>query len=79
MRRWFLGLSTRWKTTCLLHIINFDIQIRKSAKRKGNTTVSLQAMEGSVFENILSRLMSNFKINELVKDGDLEVDSIIKF
>lgn len=59
-------------------IIDFDIQIRKSAKRKGNTTVSPQAMEGAAFENILPRLMSNSKINELVKDGDLEVESIIK-
>ena len=58
-------------------IIDFSIQVRSSVKRKGNTNVSPQAMEGLAFEEILPRLMSNQSIVELVKDGDVQLESMI--
>ena len=59
-------------------IIIFNVLIRISSKRNGNTLVTPQAMEGLTFMNILPQLMENENIIELVKDGDLQVDSIIK-
>ena len=59
-------------------IIIFNVLIRISSKRNGNTLVTPQAMEGLAFMNILPQLMENENIIELVKDGDLQVDSILK-
>ena len=61
----------------LQKIIDFEIIIRKTPKRKGNVEVSPQGMEGEAFLMIFPRLMQNSKIMELVKDGDLQRDHII--
>lgn len=58
-------------------IIDFEVVIRKTPKRNWNVEVSLQGMEGEAFLTILPRLIQNFKIVELVKDGDLQIDHII--
>lgn len=59
-------------------IIDFDIRIRESTNIIGNTDVTSQAMEGESFYHLLPRLQEDQKIVELVKDGDIEIDSIIK-
>ena len=59
-------------------IVDFEVEIRASQKRRGNTEVSGPALEGLAFRAILPRLMSNKNIVELIKDGDVEVESILK-
>lgn len=54
------------------------MKIRKSEKKQGNTTVSAPALEGEAFVEILPRLRSYSKLNEIVKDGDVQIDSIIR-
>ena len=61
-----------------MKIIDFEIKIRNTKKRKGNTNVTPQAMEGDAFLCILPRLMQNMKIKEVIKDGDLQIDHIIR-
>lgn len=59
-------------------IIDFNIQIRRGPKRQGNTDVSPQALEGLAFTEIIPNLISNLKIKEIVKDGEVQIESIIK-
>lgn len=59
-------------------IIDFVLKIRKSEKKQGNTIVSAPPLEGEAFVKILPRLRSYYKLNEIVKDGDLHIDNIIK-
>lgn len=59
-------------------IFDFNIQIRRGPKRQGNTDVSPQALEGLAFTEIIPNLISNLKIKEIVKDGEVQIESIIK-
>ena len=59
-------------------IIDFEIRIKISSKRKGNSFISSKALEGEAFQILLPRLRSNNSIQELIKDGDLVNESIIE-
>lgn len=52
--------------------------IKKSPKRKGDYIISSQAMECQAFLNLLPRLVQDTRIVEVVKDGDLQIDRIIR-
>lgn len=58
-------------------IIDFSIELRISEKKRGNTNVSPQAMEGVAFNEIIPRLMTNSNIIEIIKDGDVQLEAII--
>lgn len=58
-------------------IIGFSVLIRISQRRRGNTFVSPQAMEGEAFKEVLPHLMSHSNIIEIIKDGDVQLESII--
>lgn len=58
-------------------IVYFSLKIQRSQKRHGNTDVCPQALEGQAFKDLLPTLMSDSNINEVVKDGDLQIESMI--
>ena len=58
-------------------IVDFEILVHESKKREGNTDVSPGALEGQAFIKMFGRLKGNKKINEVIKDGDVEIDNII--
>ena len=48
----------------LQKIVDFEVIVRKTPKRKGNYIISPQAMEGEAFLNLLPRLTENTNIYE---------------
>ena len=58
-------------------IVDFEIVTKKSVKRDGDTDSAPEALEGVAFQLMVNRLKENKNITEVVKDGDVAIDSMI--
>ena len=58
-------------------IVDFEIVTKKSVKRNGDTDSAPEALEGVAFQLMVNRLKENKNITEVVKDGDVAIDSMI--